>query len=147
VKRHEAKARDIRGQLEALAEFVTPEALAALSEAAENDESWSQAAGDISRYLEERNVKGPPPGSEISLFRAYPGAPPRLNCPGGTLEVCELGPPRTLCLAWVEIKVPGRAHKTRAFKIEICLAEVEVPTYHCNCVPIEDIAVAHAGTG
>lgn len=147
MERHETKARDIRVQLEALAGFVTPEALAALSVAAETDESWSQAAGDVSRYLEERNIKKPPPGSEISLFRAYPGAPPRLNCPGGTLEVCELGPPRTLCLAWLEIKVPGRNHKTRAFKIEICLAEVEVPTYQCNCVPVEDLAVAPVGAG
>lgn len=72
MERHETKARDIRVQLEALAGFVTPEALAALSVAAETDESWSQAAGDVSRYLEERNIKKPPPGSEISLFRASP---------------------------------------------------------------------------
>ena len=56
---HEARAREIRADLDGLASFLSPELIAALSEAAQTEEAWSQAAADVNGFLAERNIEAP----------------------------------------------------------------------------------------
>jgi hypothetical protein len=134
---HGEEALEIRGQLERLAEFVSPELLTALSESAQSEESWSQAGADVEAFLRERKITAPP-GTELSFNRAFPGQP-TLDCPDGFMTVCKVGPPVPTCLryAWIKTWAP----KIGVIELRICRFTVDMPTYSdCRCVPIEPLS-------
>ena len=144
---HEERSDDVRDQLRQLSEFLSPELIRALTEVAQTEERWRQTAADFEGFLKERNITAPPPDTAISFFRASPpGVPPNLQCEErGMVQMCEIGPVETVCLASVTFQLPRRPHGAKhPPKITICLASIDVPSYRCWCVPIEELAVAHA---
>jgi hypothetical protein len=132
----EETSRQVKERVDHVCSSMSAELLAALSEAAEDDDRWTEAGRDVGAYLEERRIEMPP-DTQISLLRAYPQ--PASSCPPGYLKVCRLGPDRRVTV--LSVKLCTWAPHVGTVCIEVPLRSEVVPgVYDCYCVPIETLA-------
>ena len=128
-------AQAVNRKVRDLADIASPELIATLTEAAQDDEVWTKAASDIKSFLAERGLDVPD-SAEIILeqvfLRGGPAPCPesgqvRLGTPGGRV-----------CTKSIQLYV-RKPHIQPFPTLKLCVKWETMPWIDAGCVPIANL--------